>query len=115
MGELLGYEDFYAICNHMPGSERTLRIGGKVTVRTGGWSAKLARHEGPSGINPFMLTLDLVVTKPQDGAPEAIETIEIEEFSVPDPTTEYQEVSFRLVGVGEEDEPPPTVEVEHPV
>lgn len=113
MGELLGYEDFYANCNHMPGSERTLRVGGKVTVRTGGWSAKLVEHEGPSGINPFMLTLDLVVTKPQGGVPDVIKTIEIEEFSVTGPTTEYQEVSFHLVGVGEEDEPPPSMKVEH--
>lgn len=110
------HESFFAICNHMPGADRALRVGGTVVFRTGGWSAKLREHERkePTGINPFILYLDLVIDPPAEGmaVPEVLTPVELDEFRVEDPALEYQEVHFIVVGT--EDEPPERVEVEHP-
>jgi hypothetical protein len=64
MAGVMSYEDFYAIHDHMPGADGALRVGGTVVFRTGGWSAQLRLHEKqrPTGINPFILYVDLIIT-----------------------------------------------------
>lgn len=94
MARVLGYKDFYAHCDHMPGKERALRVGGVIECPTGGWSAKLVPHErsGPPGINPLVLELDLVVTEPTGGVPEVLTDIEVEEYKITDPAFDYHDV-----------------------
>jgi hypothetical protein len=108
------YEDFYASHDHTPGSERTLRVGGRVVFRSGGWGCRLRKTEGNTGINDRMLALDLVLDPPPEGAAttDALTPCEVE-WSADDPPIEYAQVEFRLVG-GEDDEPPPVLDVEHP-
>jgi hypothetical protein len=107
------YEDFYASHDHMPGSDRALKVTGTVVFRTGGCTAELREHEGNPGINPLMLTLDLVLTAPPEGTavPEVLTPVSVE-WSVDDPPTEYRQVQFKVVGT--DDEPPPVIDVEHP-
>jgi hypothetical protein len=107
------YEDFYASHNHMPGSDRALRVTGTVVFVTGGWSCELRETEGNTGINPEMLSLDLVITPPADGVavPEVLTPVQVE-WSIDDPQTEYRQVQFRVVGT--DDEPPPVIDVQHP-
>lgn len=107
------YEDFYASHDHMPGSARTMRVTGTVVFATGGWSAKLCATEGNTGINPEMLSLDLVLEGPPDaGAVTDVLTRCPVAWSVDDPPIEYQHVQFRVVGT--EDDPPEAIDVDHP-
>ena len=107
------YKDFYASHDHMPGSDRTLRVTGTVVFRTGGWSACLEETDGNTGINPKMLVLNLVITPPEEGAvtTDALTPVEVE-WSVDDPQIEYEQVEFRVVG--SDDDPPPVIDVVHP-
>jgi hypothetical protein len=111
------YHDFYASCDHMPGAERVLRVGGSLTFPTSGWSAKLGPHEHKSAppFNPLLLELDLTVAEPADGETvlEVLTPFELEEYRIEDPAIEYQQVLFHLVGRGDE-EGPGTIEVVHP-
>lgn len=111
MGSIRGYEDFYAICDHMPGKEQTLRVGGKVNMSSGGWSAKLVPHPGPTGINPKILVLDLILDRASVGT-DAFTTIEVEEYKETSPAFDYEQVEFHVLGVDGE-EPPPIMPVEH--
>jgi len=118
MAGVNSYKGFYAIHDHMPGAEDVLRIGGTVEFRTSGWSAQLRPHErkGPTGINPFIFYVDLVLVPPPDGTgvAEVLTDFELPELRLEPPTLEYQEVLFNVVG-GDEDEPVPNrLEVEHP-
>ena len=108
------YEDFYAIHDHMPGSSRALRVGGTVVFTTGGWQAALREHQksGPTGINPFILYVDLVLTPPDGPATQALTPVALDELRLEDPSLEYQEVHFKVVGT--EDEPPERLDIEHP-
>jgi len=94
MARVLGYKDFYAHCDHMPGKEQVLRVGGVVKCPTDGWSARLERHErtGPPGINPLILELDLVLTEPSDAATDVVTDVEVEEYRDTDPVFEYHDV-----------------------
>lgn len=94
MSEVIAYKDFYAHCDHMPGKDRVLRVGGVVECPTDGWSAKLVRHErsGPPPFSPLTLELDLVLEEPQGEASEVITDIEVEEFSIKDPSFDYHDV-----------------------
>jgi hypothetical protein len=107
------YEDFYASHNHMPGSDRAIKVTGTVVFRTGGYSAKLCPKEGNTGINPQMLALELEIDPPSEGAPttDALTPVAVE-WSADDPPIEYQQVQFFVVGT--DDEPPPVLGVEHP-
>lgn len=107
------YEDFYASHDHMPGSSRTMRVTGTVVFATGGWSAKLRATEGNTGINQAILGLDLVLDAPSEGTgvTEVLTPCPVE-WSADDPSIEYQEVEFRVVG--STDEPPPRLKVVHP-
>jgi len=107
------YEDFYASHDHMPRSDRTLRVSGTVVFTTSGWSCSLRQTEGNTGINPTMLSLDLLLTEPPPDTPvmDVLTPCPVE-WSVDDPAIEYQQVQFRVRG--SEDEPPPTIEVVHP-
>lgn len=107
------YEDFYASHNHMPGSSGALRVTGTVVFRTSGWSCSLRETEGNTGINPMMLGLDLILTEP---SPDTVVTDVLTpcpvEWSVDDPSIEYEQVQFTVRG--SDDEPPPILDVEHP-
>jgi len=111
------YREFYAICNHMPGADRVLRVGGTVVFPTSGWSAEITAHEhqGAPPFNPRVLELDLTVTAPADGVvvTRAETSLELEEYRVEDPALEYEQVHFYLVGREGEDGPGP-IEVVHP-
>ncbi|HEV2815328.1 MAG TPA: hypothetical protein VGW10_18880 [Solirubrobacteraceae bacterium] len=113
MGVVDHYEDFYASHDHMPGSSRTMRVKGTVVFARGGATAELREHEGNPGINPQMLPLDLVLTPPGYDAPTtpALHPVPVE-WSVDDPSIEYRQVQFFVVGT--DDEPPPVIDVEHP-
>lgn len=104
------YQDFFASCNHMPGADERIRVTGPVFT-SGGWGAELRKSEGNTGINPEMLSLDLVLTEPSGPSTDALETVPVE-WSEDDPP-EYKQVQFRVVGT--DDEPPPVIDVEHPV
>jgi hypothetical protein len=107
------YEDFYANCDHMPGAERALRIGGRIVFRTTGWSARLEPTEGNDGINPKMLHLDLVFTPPEEGSgqTDVLTPYDLEEWPSAPPAAEYDEVEFHVRG--SDDDPPPVLKVVH--
>lgn len=109
----LGYEDFYAICNHMPGAERVLRVGGTVITPTNGWLVELRKYEGQPSPNQFLLQLTLRVVVPPGPVLEVLTPIKLDEFRLKDPPIEYTEVEFHLEGSADI-EPPPVLQVEHP-
>jgi hypothetical protein len=109
----LGYQDFYAICNHMPGAERVLRVGGTVVAPTNGWTAELEEYSGQPSPNQFLLQLTLRVRVPTGPVLEVLTPIELEEFRIEDPPIEYTQVEFHVEGASDI-EPPPVIEVEHP-
>jgi hypothetical protein len=86
------YQDFYAICDHMPGAERVLRVGGKVMCPETGWSAHL------------------VLTRPKGGAAEVMTLVDIDEWRQQPPAHEYEQVEFHRSDA----KPPPIISVEHP-
>jgi hypothetical protein len=110
------YEDFFASHDHMPGSGGTLRVTGTVVFATSGWSCSLRATEGNTGINPMLLSLDLLLTEPPPGTAVAqVLTPCPVEWSVEDPAIEYQQVQFRVLRVQVSDEePPPILDVAHP-
>lgn len=104
------YEDFTAICDHMPGKSRILRVRGTVWTSTDGWTCELRRTPGNTGFNTRMLSLDIVLVAPTGVANEVI---------VPNPVEwseqieiETDQVKFRVVGTG--DKPPEAIDVDHP-
>jgi hypothetical protein len=107
------YEDFYASHNHMPGSGRTMRVLGTVVFTTDGWSCDLRATEGNTGINPQMLSLDLVLEGPPEGSDvsEVLTPCKVE-WTAEDPAIEYKQVEFRVIG--SDDAPPPPIDVDHP-
>lgn len=86
-----------------------------MVFRTSGWSAQLrpSDDEGPKGINPFILYVDLVISPPSSdtGDSEVLTAIELEELVIENPALEYREVGFNVVGT--DDEPPARLTVEH--
>lgn len=112
MADVIEYKDFYANCNHMPGSDRALRVGGTVVCRGGGWTASLRPHErsGPPPISPLTLELDLVLTEPESGT-DALTPIEVEEYKVDDPAHDYNDVY--IFGDGEHGDGPGGIAVVH--
>ena len=112
MTDIDRYEKFVADCDHMPGADQTLRVSGEVWFRTGGYEAELREHQwDPSvPINPKMLTLDLVVSPPSNGAPEVITCVPVD-FSIDSSNTDWDQVDFHLAGV--DGDPPETLEVNH--
>jgi hypothetical protein len=113
MADVRGYKDFYAHCDHMPGSEPALRVGGKVVCPTDGWSAKLRPHQrsGPPPFNPLSLELDLVLEEPGDGAAEVITEIDVEEYRIDEPVFDYHDVF--IFGDGQHGDGPGDVVVVH--
>lgn len=111
MAYVTQYKDFYAHCDHMPGSDRALRVGGIVVCPTTDWSARLEPHErtGPPPFNPLVLELDLVLEEPL-GAHETITEIEVE-YVIDKPELEYDDVY--IFGDGEHGDGPGSVEVVH--
>jgi hypothetical protein len=67
-----------AILDLMPGPQRkpTLRVTGKCTFPTPGYTVTLVRHV-PQGINPAILLLDKIVTPPTGVVPQVITTIDV--------------------------------------
>jgi hypothetical protein len=91
-----------------------VRVGGTVVFCTSGWSARLRRREGPPGIDPFVLELELVIDPPPSDAMvlQVLTPIELGELRVPNPPHEYREIRFTVVG--SEDAPPEQLEVQQP-
>jgi len=54
--------------DRMPGKPETLRVDGCVCFDDGSWTAELVEHDGPQGINPKILIIDLVVSRSDVGA-----------------------------------------------
>jgi hypothetical protein len=104
------YEDFTAICDHMPGKAPTLRVSGTVWTSTDSWTCKLRATPGNTGSNQRMLSLDLVLTAPTGVANEVIVPNPVEWSE--QPAYEYDQVHFRVVGT--DDRPPDTIDVVHP-
>jgi hypothetical protein len=115
---VLEYKDFYAIHDHMPGGDHSLRVGGTVVFRTSGWSAELRplKKTGPTGINPLIFYLELVLTPPPDGTAvsEVITPFDLPEFRYADTTLDYNEVQFKVVGSPDEEPVPDLLKVQHP-
>lgn len=109
----LGYQDFYAICNHMPGAERVFRVGGTVVAPSSGWMAELEEYSGRPSPNQFLLQLTLRVRVPTGPVLEVVTPIKLEEFRIENPPFEYTQVEFHIEGASDI-EPPPVIEVEHP-
>ncbi|HEU4657983.1 MAG TPA: hypothetical protein VFR97_10675 [Capillimicrobium sp.] len=97
----LSCEGWQAICDHMPGAPRELRVTGSCRAPVGGLTVGLRRKE-PQGINPRDLLLELVVDRPEVG-PE-VETNYAVEYVERDPA-EYDTVSIAGVAAG--------IEVQH--
>jgi hypothetical protein len=108
----LEYQAFYAVCDHMPGADRVLRVGGTVVAPTGGWTATLEEDDGLPPVNQLLLKLKLVITEPEGGATDVITPIELDEHRIEDPAIEYDEVEFVFEGP-EGIEGPETIKVEH--
>jgi hypothetical protein len=105
------YQELFANCDHMPGADRAIRVGGTVVFRTGGWSADLRESKDQPGINQFILHLDLVLDPPEGAVTEVLTPVELPQFQIDDPEIEYEEVHFKVVG--SEDKPPDPVTVVH--
>lgn len=111
---IVEYRDFYAIQNQMPGADHALRVGGVCVFNTSGYSAHLEPSAGNTGINPLMLSLDLIVEEPDPGAVvlEVLTPVTLDEWRDEGPALEYQEVSFHIRG--SKDDPPPSLKVDRP-
>jgi len=119
MGKVHAYKDFYAVCNHMPGSSdrgRLFRVGGTITFATDGWDARLERKDNqPVPISPLSLQLELVLSEPS-GAIDVLTDVELPEYREENPAHEYYEVVFSVRnadGSASAEEPPPTTRAEH--
>jgi hypothetical protein len=55
--------DWSAVHDFQPAGPPTLRVDGAVCFPRTGWSAWIEAHDGPQGINPEILIVDLVVAK----------------------------------------------------
>jgi len=109
----LEYRDFYAICNHMPGAERVLRVGGTVVAPTNKWTAELEEYSGQPSPNQFLLQLALRVRVPDGPVLDVLTPIKLEEFRIENPLFEYTQVEFYIEGA-DDIAPPPLIEVQHP-
>jgi len=115
MDGIVQFNDFYAICDHMPSDEKVLRAGGTVVFPTTGWSVELKKHQrsGPPPISPHTFELDLKITPPPpDATVTRVETPEKVEFRVDARSSEYYDAYFHLVGI--DGDGPGQVIVEHP-
>jgi len=116
MGGVYEYKEFYAIQNKT-GSNRALRVGGKVAFRSGDWKARLERDDGPPiPISPLSPKFVLVLTPPREHTKQ-IDEVTLEEYREENPPHEYYEVVFSVRnedGSLTDDEPPPSLLVEHP-
>jgi hypothetical protein len=99
----LKYEDFTAIHDHM---SKTLRVDGNVIVEHGGFAVRLQPFEGNPGINPRMLTLELVATP--TGESPSHQTVHHDQPW--EDGTDYNQVSFRVKPPIAE--APPTLDIE---
>jgi hypothetical protein len=110
----LGYQDFYAICNHNSDEDRVLRIGGTVIAPNPGWTAELEEYRGLPPVVQTLFKVKLVVTESNGNVPQVITPIELPEYRVENPVLEYSQVEFVFEGP-DDIEGPGAIEVEHPV
>jgi len=99
--------DWTAYHDRMPGKPPILRVDGTCQFRTDGCTATLKPRAGNTGINQFMLALDLVVTFPDSGAAEVITDVPVHWELQTD--LRDDEVAIDLVGA---DSPGKTIRVE---
>jgi hypothetical protein len=96
------YKDFHAYRDHM---SHKLHVVGTCQVRGAGVAVSLRDHEGPPGINPKILPLDLEFTVTGESPSEQ----PVEWWGEWD-NESYEEVEFR---VGDEVKaPPPSLNIE---
>lgn len=91
--------EWTAFHDRMPGKDPTLRVNGTCCFTTSGWSAELRDHDGPQGINPRILMVDLVVTAPT----EVVATVLTEEPARWEQVTaaDYDQVHILVTGDAE--------------
>lgn len=68
--------DWSATHDHQPVGPPTLRVHGRCTMPTPGYTCELRKHT-PQGINPKDLLLDLVATEPSGTQPEVLTPCEV--------------------------------------
>ena len=105
------YEGFHASRDD---ASRALSVAGTVVFCTSGWSARLRRHDGPPGVDPLVLELELVIDPPPADAMvlQMLTPVDLGPLRVPDPSPGYREIRFRVVG--SEDDPPAKLDVRQP-
>jgi len=69
--------DWTAIHDFMPPRPARLRVHGKCTFPTPGFTVSFKPHV-PQGINPVILLLDKVVTPPSGPEPDVVTTIDVQ-------------------------------------
>jgi hypothetical protein len=89
-------KEWTAYHDRMPGKEPALRVFGTCCMPTGGWSTDLGPHEGPPGINPRVLMLDLLVAAPTGPASDVVTEILVQ-YEVQTPS-QYDQVHVRATG-----------------
>ena len=89
--------DWLAIHDHQPVGPATLRVTGKCTMPSPGYTCELSVHK-PQGINPSDLLLDLIVNEPSVTEPQVVTPCEVR-FEWPT-ETEYESVSVIDVAMG---------------
>ena len=75
--------DWTAVHDFMPPTPGRLRVHGKCTFPTSGYSVELKKHV-PQGINPAILLLDKVVTPPAGIVSQKVTTVDVSYHEVTD-------------------------------
>lgn len=89
-------KDWKAVHNFMPPGPARLWVAGKCTFPTPGYKVTLKRAV-PQGINPKILLLEKVVTRPTGPEPDVVTTIDVRFEEKTD--TEYTDVQILPDGV----------------
>ncbi len=70
------WDGWAAVHDHLPPGPPTLRVHGKCTFPSAGYSVELRRHE-PPGVDPRNLLLEKVVRAPTDPVAEAVTVVPV--------------------------------------
>lgn len=100
-------DDWTAIHDHMPGHDLTLTVSGTLLCHTDGWVGTL--HELPSGVNPKILLMELVMRPAIKGGNPVETTVTVSWSEATD--FEYDQVT---ISVEDEEAEDFTLDVQHP-
>jgi hypothetical protein len=89
-------KDWTAVHDFQPPRPARLRVHGKCTFPTPGFTVKF-KHHVPQGINPAILLLDKIVTPPHGPEPDIVTTIDVHYEEQTD--NKYAEVEILPDGV----------------